>query len=455
MTLAEMREALRAARAKAAEARELATKADATPEQRKAYTDAIEAAETALSMVKAAEREEALDATTTRPAAAPVAGADGAQPDGPWAQPKQTVKPEQKALMGIAAMHKASVLSKLHNEHVDPYKLLGDEGYTDFVRESKQRAQQQQKAGVFSTVSTSVLLPQPVAPEIIPILYPQTTFLQGTPKRVTLTGGVYRQARGVGSSTAAYVGEGVKKPVGAPTFDNITMRSHKLAGIVYVTNEAVKWTIGDLEAYIRADLSETLGLKMDSAMYFGTGTGATPLGIFNQAGITVIDAAGAGTFANVKAPTYTELDRIASRATLAMTSVNLPRNQRWRWVMGYRTLQYLRDLRDGYGNAIYPEVAGNNWKGIPVLVSNQILENGGATTDTSQIGLVDFGHVLFAEEEGMTMKSSTEASIDDGGTTVFLWQQNMSAILAEMEHDVALDQAKAVIRIDNVRWGAP
>jgi HK97 family phage major capsid protein len=137
-----------------------------------------------------------------------------------------------------------------------------------------------------------------------------------------------------------------------------------------------------------------------------------------------------------------------------MTAANIARTGRWRWVMGYRTLGYLTTLRDGLGNAIYPTVEANGtWKGIPILVSNQVPENGGATTDEGTLGLVDFSHVVFAEEEGMVMKASTEASIDDGGTIVYLWQQNMSAVLAEMSHDVGLDNVKAVAKT-TVRWGA-
>jgi len=327
------------------------------------------------------------------------------------------------------------------------------------LKELDAKAREQRfKAGLASGVSGGVLLPQPVADEIIPILYPAATFLQGNPRRVQLIGGTYRQARGVGSATAAYVGEGAKKPVGAPTFDDIDMRSHKLAGIVYMTNEAAKWTIGRLEDYVRTDLQRVMGLKMDSAMYFGTGAGATPTGIYNQDGITVIDGSAAGLFANSRAPTYAELDRIASRMMLALTGANIVRSDTWRWTMGYRFQQYLADMRDGNGNQIYPGVddpVNPRWKGIRILVSNQFAENGGANTDEGDLGLVDFGHVLFAEEEGMTMKTSTEATIDDGGTLVLLWQQNMSAILCEMQHDVTLDQPKAAVRLTHVRAGSP
>lgn len=456
MTLAQLREKLKADRAKLADLRSKASADVATAEDRKSYTDALDGCEQTLGLIKNAEREEALEATTTKGADEPVAGMGHNSGDDPraYAEPKKTIKPEQKALMVMAAAAKSAIILKRDGETVHPYQLLEQEGYGEFVAETKGRVlRDMQKAGVFSNVSSSVLLPKPLTPEIIPILYPESTFLQGDPRRVELIGGQYRQPRGVGSATANYVGEGAKKPVGAPTFDDINMVSHKLAGIVYMTNEAAKWTVGRLEEYIRNDLRTVMGLKMDSAMYFGTGAGATPTGIFVRS-TNQFDASAAGNFAAPKAPTVAEIDRIAIRMILSLTAANIAMTAKWRWVMSYRTWAYLSTLRDGIAGLVYPELANKKFKGIDVLVSNQIADNGGTNTDEGTLGLVDFGHVLFAEEEGMVMKTSTEATIDDGGTLVLLWQQNMSAILVEMQHDVTLDQPKAAAVLNKVRWGS-
>ncbi|GAN49699.1 phage major capsid protein [Methylobacterium radiotolerans] len=465
MDLKTLRQRLKDGRARLVDLKAKAFAENASTEDRTAYTDGLKSCEDTLEQIKLAEREQAIEAAASKGANDP-AGGEGAEGGErrPYASPAKTVKDYQKALLPVAAQAKAAILNKQSQEsgsgeRISPVDLLKQEGYGEVLKELDAKAREQRfKAGLASGVSGGVLLPQPVADEIIPILYPAATFLQGNPRRVQLIGGTYRQARGVGSATAAYVGEGAKKPVGAPTFDDIDMRSHKLAGIVYMTNEAAKWTIGRLEDYVRTDLQRVMGLKMDSAMYFGTGAGATPTGIYNQDGITVIDGSAAGLFANSRAPTYAELDRIASRMMLALTGANIVRSDTWRWTMGYRFQQYLADMRDGNGNQIYPGVddpVNPRWKGIRILVSNQFAENGGANTDEGDLGLVDFGHVLFAEEEGMTMKTSTEATIDDGGTLVLLWQQNMSAILCEMQHDVTLDQPKAAVRLTHVRAGSP
>lgn len=459
-TLKELREERKAKREAMQALKSAAFATDATDEAVTAFEKAVNDLKAIDRLITIAEEEERIEGASSKAADQPT-GMGHNSGDDPriYAAPKKTVKDEQKALFPLAAQVKAAILNKRalesgSNEHVSPVDILNSEGYGELVKEFDGKAREQRfKAGVASTISSNVLLPQPVTEEIIPILYPETTFLQGAPRSVQLVGGVYRQPRGVGSATAAYVGEGAKKPVGAPTFDDINMRSHKLAGIVYMTNEAAKWTVGRLEEYIRSDLRRVMGLKMDSAMYFGTGTGTTPTGIFNRAG-TTIDASATGNFAAPKAPTVAEIDRIAIRMILSLTTSNIVMTQKWRWVMSYRTWAYLSTLRDGIAGLVYPELSRGEFKGIKVLVSNQIVDNGGTNTDEGTLALVDFGHVLFAEEEGMIMKTSTEATIDDGGTLVLLWQQNMSAILCEMQHDVTLDQPKAVAVLNKVRWGS-
>lgn len=462
-TLKELRDALVKAKADLAELRGKAYGEKATDADVSAYEAKLQEAEGLLKQIRTREREEALDGAEADEANREKEARGGVGHNGgvPFAEvAEQEVPKEAKTLIGIAAAHKSALIQRHYGEKVDAFKLLESEGYGKFAKELKHKAQREfQKAaganGVLSTVSGGVLLPQPVTANVIPILRPETIFLQGNPQRRQLVGGVYRQPRGVGSSTANYIGEAELKPVGTVSFDDIDMRSHKLAGIVYISDEALKWSIIDLEAYIRQDLALTMGLKMDAAAFFGTGAGAIPLGILNQPGITIIDASAAGTFADPKNPTYTELDALASRLTLALTMRNIARTGQWRWTMGYRFMQYLIDMRDGNGNAIYPTVeTQRTWKGIPILVSTSIAENGGATTDEGTLSLIDFRHVLMAEEESMTFKSSTEATIKDGDTTVFLWQQNMSAVLAEMAHDFTVDQPSAVAKAIKVRAGA-
>ena len=305
-----------------------------------------------------------------------------------------------------------------------------------------------------------ILVPTPQSSTIIDFLRPENTFLQGGPKRVPLVSGQFNQPRGATGATAGYVGEGAKKPVGSPTFNNISMRSKKLAGIVMVTMEALAWSLADLRAYIEDDLRSTLASNLDLACYFSVGSDTTPNGILKRSGINRFNAATTGTgayFANPKAPTVAEIDAVATRMILAITDANIPASQRFAWTMNYHLMRYLADARGANGQLIYPELnqAAPTWKGFRVLVTTQFPSNGGTTTDESTLALIDWGSVLYGEDEGLTVKTSTEASIDVGtGTPVLLFQQNMMAILMEMRHDIALQRDAAVSVLERARWGS-
>ena len=433
-----------------------------------AYQTHLKAMIAAAEELERAILEEKVEGQVTKLAGAPAGEGEVGRDHNTrhFAVPKLDVPKEARALMGVAAQHHAWLIERSTGEKVTWDKVLEREGYGEYAKELRHRGEREMfKAGVTSQTGSGILLPKPLANEIIPILYPDTIFLQGNPRRVTFEAGQYNQPRGAGSATAGYVAEGAKKPVGAPNFDGISMYAKKLAGIVYMTNEAQRWTVGRLEEFIRADLQETMGQKMDQAMLFGTGVGATPLGIFNQPGVVTLNGASKtatsnpGTFfADSRNPTVGELDNFATFMILKFIGANIKRTPRFKWIMGYRFMMYLQNLRDGNGNAIYPTMQGDNptWKNIGVLMSTNVPENAGATTDQGTVGLVDFGNVLYGEDEGMTMRTSTEASIldSDGTTVVFLWQENKSAVLAEMMHGVALQRTAAVVVATGLRAGS-
>ncbi len=160
-------------------------------------------------------------------------------------------------------------------------------------------------------------------------------------------------------------------------------------------------------------------------------------------------ATGAGAlFANPKAPTVAELDRVATRMILAITDANIPATNRFAWTMNYHLMRYLADSRGANGQYIYPELNTDtpDMEGLPgVRDHTQFPSNGGATTDESTLALVDWSNVLYGDEEDITVRTSMEATIDPGtGTLVHLFQQNMMAVLMEAQHDIALNYDQAV-----------
>ena len=418
--------------------------AEAKPEDKEALKGLLAEIKAIEDDLDLAEATEATEAKHTRPAAAPVGQ--------PATVPAVAAQPEVKELDQQIAIVAAGVIKA--GKTGDPVQILKDEGYTGLVDKLLTDVNRSKMARGEKAVNTlvdaegGVLVPTTMVGGIAPILRQQSTFLAANPTRVQLVSGRFSQPRGATGATAAYVAEGGLKPVSTPTFDDIDMRAKKLAGIVPMTNEARKWTVGNLEQYVREDLRNALALTMDLNAYLGTGAGASPLGILRKAGVQTY----APTFGTATAPTLAEVDALVNGMILMLTAVNIYNGGRWRWVMPYRTVMRLSTMRVGgtNGDLAFPELSGDapRFRGIPVIVSSQIPTNGGGTTDETTIALVDFAHVLFGEEEAIVIKVSDQATLDtDGaGTLLHLFQQNMFAILAESEHDFGLRYAPAVVK---------
>lgn len=461
MTLEEMRAALRKMQEALAALKDKAFSAEGT----EADVDALEKhVKDILALEKKidlAELSEKAAARAARPANDTTTGtlpAVNGAGDGASVSTRRSLLPHgltgQDLLVRVAA---ATILAKGRGQKV--LQVLDDEGYGQIaglladVRDPSGKA-------VNTLVSSEggVLVPTPLTGGIMPLLRVESSFIAANPVRVTLVNGQYVLPRGLAGATASYVAEGALKPVSTPTFDAISMRAKKLAGIVPITNEAVRWTIGAIEEYVRADLQNALALTLDLNAWLGTGAGASPLGILNKVGVQTVTP----TFVAPTAPTLAELDTFARLMILKLTTANILTTGRWRWVMPYRTALKLADMRVGAGTdgeAAFPEMSlgragGPVWKGFPVIVTAQIPTNLGAGTDETTIALVDFAHVLFGEEEGITMRMSSEATLDvtGAGSLVHLFQSNMFAILAEAMHDFGLRTVKAVVKATAIRW---
>lgn len=417
----------------------------------------LTAVETALAEVKSIERkisvaEEAEAAEARSVAKAPVAGIGHNGGPAMPAQPKSVDPADVLALTAAAIL-----VGKGRGEN--PLKVLEQEGYSGLAGELRPAkgiidVNGQKTVNTLVSGDGGILVPAAqVGGNLIPLLSRRSTFLSSDPTVVELTNGQFKQGRGATGASAAYVGQGAAKPMSTPTFDAIDMAAKKLAGIVAITDEAVRWTVGNIVNYVREMLRNAIAETMDLNAYLGTGAGSSPLGILNKSGVQTVT----GTYTSATAPTLKELDTLATAMILKMTTAFIyPNGGRWRWVMSYRTAAYLSNMRVGNsdGDFAFPTMQGFgvnaniSWKGFPVTVTAVLPTNGGGTTDESTLALVDFSHVLYGEDMGLIMKMSDQATISpDGGTTMInLWQDNLIALLAETSHDFGLRYAKAVVK---------
>jgi HK97 family phage major capsid protein/HK97 family phage prohead protease len=230
-----------------------------------------------------------------------------------------------------------------------------------------------------------------------------------------------------------WVGEGAVKPVSAMAFDSVTLAFHKVAGIVPITQELMRFSTPAAEGLIRDSLVRAIAFLTDRDFLDPTKTASTtsPASVTN--GVTPISASGT-TAAALRADlgallaVYTAANMSIAGLVLIMTSTQAMR---------------ISLMRNALGQPEFPNLSalGGSLEGIPVVTSENMVATGNSPADGYMIVAINAREILLADDGGVTIDASTEASIqmesapDSPATastvTVSAFQYNMVFIRAE------------------------
>jgi HK97 family phage major capsid protein/HK97 family phage prohead protease len=240
--------------------------------------------------------------------------------------------------------------------------------------------------------------------------------------------------RGTGDPTAYWVGEGAVKPLSAMAFDSVELLFNKVAGIVPMTEELMRFSNPSAERIVRDALVAAIAYLTDRDFLDPTKAevvGVSPASVTN--GVTPVAATGQTADAlrddlgNLIAE-YLEANMSVGGLVLVMTSAQAMR---------------LSLMRNSLGQREFNDITlnGGSLEGIPVVTSENIVAMGGSPTDGYPIVAINAPEILLADDGGVEIDISREASLqmndapDSPETTstilVSLWQRNMVAIRAE------------------------
>lgn len=302
---------------------------------------------------------------------------------------------------------------------------------------------------------------QNMASEFAELLRPQTIIgrIPGL-RRVPFNIKVPRQTAG---SSASWVGEGAPKPVGALAFDQISLGHTKLAGIVVLTDELVRFSNPSAEAIVRQDLIDTIVSTMDRDFVDPANAGTTdvkPASITN--GVTPVTASGTDAEA-VRADVKALFAKfIAANMSLAGAV----------WIMSEVQALGLAMMLNPLGQPEFPGLQINGTSGgtffsLPVVLSENVVANAGSgspiTGDGGRLVLAKASEILLADDGQVMLDASREASLQmDSAPTdpptsstvmVSLWQMNMVGLRAERFINWKKRRAGAVQYIDAANYG--
>ena len=214
--------------------------------------------------------------------------------------------------------------------------------------------------------------------------------------------------------TAAWVGEGAPKPLTNPTYGEVEIKEHKLAAITVYTQELMRRSDPAIDVLVRDDLIEASKTLIDNTFLDAVATSAVrPAGVLN--GVTAV--ANTGTTAAAYEADLLKLIESFVTANLSLDGSYL--------IMSETRAAQISLLRDALGNTYFQGMSLRGTRtlmGIPVITSQTVGD---------KIILVKTSEILLAQDGGVDVSYSDQATLVDGGTTHHLWQENKFAVRVE------------------------
>lgn len=180
-------------------------------------------------------------------------------------------------------------------------------------------------------------------------------------------------------------------------FSQITIGAHKLGTTIKVSEELLRDSVFDLDAYISKEFARRIGAREEESFFNGDGNGK-PLGILAESGGAEIGL----TAASATAITADELLDLYH-------SLKAPYRKNAVWVLNDSTIKAIRKLKDNNGNYLWqPGLTADKPStilGRPVYTSVYMPEiAAGAKT----IAFGDFKYYWIADRQGRSFKRLNE-----------------------------------------------
>lgn len=273
--------------------------------------------------------------------------------------------------------------------------------------------------------SSGISLPAAVSSEILAKMT-ETSVVQTAARQITLPGNGAAVNVITGEPAAAWVGETGVKPVSNGSAATKVLRPYKLAVIETFSNE-FRRDLPALYAALADRLPAALAKKFDSTVFHGTAPGSD---FDTLAGATakVLDYDGlVGSLSAIGAEGYDLNGFVISP-------------------QGEAALLGLKDLQDRpifIGN-LQTEGAIGSVLGRPVYKSRAAYLD--ATTDV--LGFAgDWSQAIWGQVSDVVIKISDQATLTAGEDTINLFQQNMFAVLAEIEIGFRVSDVDAFVKL--------
>lgn len=304
-----------------------------------------------------------------------------------------------------------------------------------------------------STTLATLVQPNVMAGELIEYLWHRTIVgrIQGL-RRVPFNIKVPRQTS---VASVSWVGEAAPKPLSAFALDTVTLGYYKIAGIVALTDEIIKFSSPAAEAMVRDELANAIVTLMDHDFIDpekAAVAGISPASITN--GVTPITATGTA-YANFAADFGSAMANFdAARIDTSSLAI----------VMSSRIARSLGLMLNSLGQPLFPSIGatGGTVQGYQVVVSGNVDPTGDVAANGDNIIFIKPDEIFLADDGSVSIDISREASVQMDGApdnpavattiTISAFQHNLALIRAERYCNWLKRRAQAVQYISGAKY---
>ena len=256
------------------------------------------------------------------------------------------------------------------------------------------------------------LVPTPLSARIIDMARARSRVVEAGALTVPMESQTLKVAKVVSDPTPAWRNELASIAEDEGELGQVTLTARSLSFICRMSMEALEDAVG-LEEIAKQSMAAAMALEIDRVAMYGTGTAPEPRGIRNAAGISVLSPFGtAGTAASL--PTdYDPL--LTAEYTLAQSNMAAGAA-----IMHPRTELRFSTLKDTTGQPLRkPE----KLQSLPMLPTTQVPINRplGAASDTSDIIVGDFSHLMIGIRTQLQIRPLVERYADTGEIGFLAW----------------------------------
>ena len=254
--------------------------------------------------------------------------------------------------------------------------------------------------------------------------------VQSLSPRMELPGGGIDIPIITGDPEAEWVSETDEKPVSRPTFGNKNLKGYTLAVIVPFSNQ-FRRDLPALYSAIEQKLPQALAKKFDrTALGFATSPGT-----------------GFDTLADAPTQELTGSydDYLAALGTVGGASDDADITA---WALSKSAEIDALGIADNSGRPLLIQDIQREGAIGSILARPVFKSNYASDATTNVVGIAgDWNSTAWGFVEGISISISDQATLNDGGTPLNLWQRNMFAVRAEVEVGFAVRDANRFVKL--------